>query len=134
MPDLRSPRPLDLTGYGDNQGKPAAKVLHAGDEFAGQPYLAIDENGFALVADAKKVLTLGPDFGINLSGLIHLAATPEQVSFAGGYWRINPLVLSGIPSTTPTPLPWLVPAVPRLLASSGDLSSVASGLTDKLTF
>ncbi len=40
---------------------------------------------------------------------------PGQISIAGGYWRLNPMLLSCVPSTTPTPIPVLIRSTPELL-------------------
>ena len=123
---IRSARPLDLEGLIE-QGL-RQKVIYAGAEPTGQPYLIVTEDGIALVDDESNVISLNPDFGINLSGRIALACMPEQISIGGGYWRINPLVLSCIPSTSATPVPWLNKAQPRLLQSKDSLSSALSGM------
>ena len=102
---IPSARPLDLEGLIE-QGL-RQKVIYAGAEPTGQPYLIVTEDGIALVGDESNVISLNPDFGINLSGRIALACMPEQISIGGGYWRINPLVLSCITSTSATPVPWL---------------------------
>jgi hypothetical protein len=99
------------------------KLLHAGDQFAGQPYLLISEDAIALVGDDKNVVNVNPDFGVQIGGKVSLSAMPDQVSFGGGYWRVNPTVLSCLPSTTPTPVPWLVKSVPELLRGADDATS-----------
>lgn len=124
---LRDGRPLDLTGQTDPTSL-TTKIIYAGTEAIGQPYLVVTEDGLALVGDKKKVVTVGSDFGLSLQGVMSLSAMPEQISFGGGYWRINPLVLSTVPSTTPTPVPWIVKSTPRLLAASGDITGAVSGL------
>jgi len=55
--------------------------------------------------------------------------TPDQISFGGGYWRFNPLLLACLPSTTPTPIPTLVKDTPNLLDGADGLSSVMDFLT-----
>lgn len=103
-------------------GGRALKVLFAGDEYEGQPYLIVTEDGVILVGDSTQVVNVSPDFGVMLSGKISLSAMPDQISIGGGYWRLNPLLLSCIPSTTPTPIPTLVKADPELLRAKSDIS------------
>ena len=79
---IRSARPLDLEGLIE-QGL-RQKVIYAGAEPTGQPYLIVTEDGIALVDDESNVISLNPDFGINLSGRIALACMPEQISIGGG--------------------------------------------------
>lgn len=124
--EINQPRELDLDGRAETKGELHPKVLHAGQQYNGQPYIYIDENGIQFYGDEKKVISLSSEFGIALSGLISFAAMPEQISFGGGYWRINPQVLSCVPSTTPTPVPWLVKAEPRLTKGSKDIASSVS--------
>ena len=123
---IRSARPIDLEGLVEAGLR--QKVLYAGSEPEGQPYLIVTEDGIALVGDESNVISINPDFGINLSGRIALAAMPDQISIGGGYWRINPLVLSCIPSTSATPVPWLQKAEPRILQSKDSLSSALGGM------
>lgn len=99
------------------------KATYAGDKWQGQPFTLVDENTITLSADKKVSVAISEEFGINISGKMSFSAMPDQISVGGGYWTINPLVTSNIPSTTPTPVPWLVPATPRLLKAKDDLSS-----------
>jgi len=69
-----------------------------------------------LVGSASKVLAISAKYGIGLQGALSLGANPDQISIAGGYWRINPLVLSTLPSTSVTPIPWLIKAIPSIIA------------------
>lgn len=48
---------------------------------------------------------------------------PDQISIGGGYWRLNPLLLSCVPSTTPTPVPVLVKSTPELLRHASAVAS-----------
>ena len=64
-----------------------------------------------------------------LSGQLSLSASPDQISFGGGYWRFNPLLLTCLPSTTPTPIPTLVKDTPNLFNGVTDLASSLSFLT-----
>ena len=80
-------------------------------------------------ADSSNVIRVDPDFGVMLSGQLSLSASPDQISFGGGYWRFNPLLLTCLPSTTPTPIPTLVKDTPNLLDGADALSSVMGFLT-----
>jgi hypothetical protein len=94
----------------------------------------VSEDGIQLVGNDKQVISVSDVFGIGLSGPISLSAMPDNVSFGGGYWRIDERVLSTLPSTSPTPIPWLKKATPKLLASSKDLKSIVSDLESGLGF
>jgi hypothetical protein len=123
---------LDLEKRGEWADNLAPKLIAAGYEVVsdemGQPYILVTEIGLQMVGDSKKVFSVSPEFGLNLQGPISLAAFPEQISIGGGYWRINPLVLTCVPSTTPTPIPWLVKSTPKLTQASGDIGGVVSFL------
>jgi hypothetical protein len=105
------------------------KAMYAGDFYDGQPTVAVTEDEVVLAGDANNVIRVDPQFGVLLSGKLSLSATPDQISFGGGYWRFNPLLLTCLPSTTPTPIPTLVKATPNLLEGSDTLSSCMSFLT-----
>lgn len=105
---------IDLEGFEDPTGM-TAKHLHAGDEFTGQAYVHLEEAALGLIADRKNLVSVDPDYGVLLAGNVSISAMPDHVSFAGGYFRLNPLVLSTVPSTTPTPIPMLVKSTPKLL-------------------
>ena len=131
--------PLDLEGQAEYSNANPPKIIYAGNSAQGdsssgigQPYVFVGEDYISVVADNDKALTVSPAYGTNVSGPFSMAAMPDQISIGGGYWRINPLVLSTLPSTTATPIPWLVRATPRLLegkdAMSSSLSSIESSL------
>jgi hypothetical protein len=113
----------------DNTYLKQPKTVHAGDFFDGQPVIAVTEDEIVLAGDANNVLRVDPDFGVLLSGQLSLSASPDQISFGGGYWRFNPLLLTCLPSTTPTPIPTLVKDSPTLLDGMDSLSSAMSFLT-----
>lgn len=123
---IRAARPLDLEGLIKSGLR--QKVIYAGSQPEGQPYVIITADGVALVGDESNVISLNPDYGVNLSGRIALACMPEQICIGGGYWRLNPLLLSCIPSTSATPVPLLNKAQPRILQSQSGLTSALSGM------
>lgn len=115
----------------DNKQDPKAlqpKVVYAGDVWEGQPYVAVLENGINLSASKTSGVALSDKFGVTLSGPISLSTMPDQIQIGGGYWSFNPLLLSCIPSTTPTPVPLLKKTVPRLLKAKDDISSIKQAI------
>ena len=66
------------------------KSLYAGDSYQGQPSVAVTEDEIILAGDSNNVIRVDPDFGVLLSGNLSLSAMPQQVSFGGGYYRLNP--------------------------------------------
>lgn len=99
------------------------KVLYAGDVYQGQPCLVVSQDEINLVGDSNNAIHLDPDFGVLLSGKLSLSALPDEISIGGGYWTLNPMLLSCVPSTTPTPIPVLVKTTPRLFQNSSAISS-----------
>lgn len=110
----------------DNKQDPTAlqpKVIYAGDVFEGQPYIAVQEDSINLTPSKTVGIAMSDKFGVTLSGPISFSTMPDQILLGGGYWGLNPLLLSCIPSTTPTPVPTLVKTTPRLLKAQDDISS-----------
>src|ERR1700720_2999102 len=106
----------------DNRQDPKAlqtKVTYAGDTLASQPYIAVTQDSIHVSAGVGKVngLTVSDQFGTTIGGKLSISMMPDQISIGGGYWRFNPLLLSCIPSTTPTPVPVFVKDTPNLLAA-----------------
>lgn len=106
------------------------KIMYAGDEWKKQPYVAVTEAGINVSAGESKTngIAVSEKFGTTIGGKISFSAMPDQISIGGGYWRLNPLLLSCIPSTTPTPVPTLVKATPRLLSAKPDVEASLSSL------
>lgn len=98
------------------------KVLYAGDEWEGQPYVAVEEDSIIISASKTSGIAMSDKFGVTIGGPISLSTMPDQIAMGGGYWRLNPLLLSCVPSTTPTPIPVLVKSTPRLLSAKDDVS------------
>jgi hypothetical protein len=139
MADVQQYRPLDLEAQTDYEGLSSPKLIYAGNiplgddsTGIGQPYFIVAEDYIAVVGSSSKVIGMSPKYGIGLQGPISLAANPDQISLSGGYWRINPLVLSTLPSTSATPIPWLVKATPAILQGSNDLASIVSSVESAL--
>jgi len=105
------------------------KVTYAGDVWEDQPYAAVTQDSILLSCSKEKgAMAMSEQFGITMTGPVSFSVMPDQITIGGGYWKLNPLLLSCIPSTTPTPIPTLVPTTPKLLISSDDLSSVRDNL------
>lgn len=109
-------------------GRLAPRALFAGDAYAGQPAVVVTEDEIVLAGSKSNVVRVDPEFGVSLSGKLSLAAMPDQISIGGGYWRLNPLLLTCIPSTTPTPVPVLVKSQPELLEGQDHLDGAESFL------
>jgi hypothetical protein len=85
------------------------KVLYAGDVYRSQPCIVVTQDEINIVGDTNNAIHLDPSFGITIAGdKLSLSALPDNISIGGGYWRLNPMLLSCVASTTPTPIPVLV--------------------------
>lgn len=104
------------------------KVTYAGDQWEGQPYVSVTEDGINIVAGKTTGIAMSEKFGTTIGGPLSFSMMPDQVSLGGGYWRLNPLLLSCVPSTTPTPIPTLVKDTPRLLKAKGDIEGATASL------
>jgi len=115
----------------ENQQDPKAlqpKVIYAGDVWEGQPYIAVQEEAINLTPSKTVGIAMSDKFGVTLSGPISFSTMPDQILMGGGYWGLNPLLLSCIPSTTPTPVPVLVKTTPRLLKAQSDISDARNAV------
>lgn len=107
------------------------KVIYAGDSYTDQPYIAVQGDTINVTASKTNAcIALSDKFGITLGGALSFSVMPDQISIGGGYWRFNPLLLSCLASTTPTPVPTFIKSTPRLLTASDDISSANSNLLD----
>ncbi len=97
-------------------------MLYAGDVYQNQPCVVVTEDEINIVGGPDSAIHVDPQFGILLSGKTSLSAMPDQISIGGGYWRLNPMLLSCVPSTTPTPIPVLVQSTPELFQNSAAVS------------
>jgi hypothetical protein len=121
-----TPYVFDKENFGGSAN--AMKIMFPGDVFDDQGYIAATDTGIFIAASKQQVLNITDKFGVHMTGVLSLSATPDQIYIAGGYWTLNPLLLTCIPSTSATPIPTLVASTPPLLASSDDLSSSLSDL------
>lgn len=102
-------------------------LLHAGKDATNRAFALFDDESFRVADPTGKVsFMLSKDLGMALQGPISLIASPEEIRVAG-LWKINPLVIAGLPSTVYTPVPWLRQSIPTSAAE------VIKGLTDIAT-
>ncbi len=106
----------------------APRLFQAGDEDAGQPYLLLTGQDIRMSAGGVNGLSIDEQFGTTLQGPLSLSEAPENISFCGGYWRLNPMVTTGVASSAATPVPLLVNAQPRLLEAKKEMGRVLGGM------
>ena len=103
-------------------------TLMAGDSYQGQPYLHLDTSSAELCAGRdgrpNAGLVLDERYGVALAGPISLFAQPDQISIAGGYWRLNPLLLATAGSSAALNVPVLVRAKPEAMSIQKDLGFI----------
>lgn len=78
------------------------------------------------MGNLKNGIVVDPEFGTLVQGKVSISESPENVSFSGGYWRMNPMLQASVGSMAAMPVPFLVPDTPNLLRDLGDLDDIAS--------
>lgn len=126
------PMVIDLECMGEQAQKKQPKVIYAGDAYEDQPVFVITEDFISLVGDPTDVIAVSQKYGITLSGRISLSCLPNQLSFGGGFWRLDPRHLSTLASTTPTPIPLLVKSKPLLFSGQEEVSDSLNWVGQKL--
>jgi hypothetical protein len=104
------------------------KSIYAGDVFGDQPSLTVTDDGIYIAGSKTSVISVTEKYGVQLTGNISFSANPQQIYLAGGYWTLNPLLLSCLPSSSATPIPTLIKSTPLILSSQSGLTSCLSNL------
>jgi hypothetical protein len=115
---------FDMDNEAGVQNQP--KSIYAGDIYGGQPSITTTDEGIFIAGSKTNVIQVTKEFGVHLTGDISLSANPNQIVIGGGYWSLNPLLLSCLPSTSATPIPVLVRTTPKLLNSKDSLDDCLS--------
>jgi len=96
--------------YKTRQGK--RLLLHAGREAANRAFAYFDADTIVLSDPTGNTgIMIAKDFGIGIQGPLSLLQNPEEIRVAS-LWKVNPLVISALPSTLYTPIPWLRRSIP----------------------
>ena len=107
-------------------------LMHAGAKWTGQPYVFLDDEGVEIAAGDSdrpdRGISVSHKFGTQITGPMSFAEMPENISFGCGYWRLNPLVLTCIGSSSAMPIPMLVYGSPRILSAAKDMTSIGAGI------
>lgn len=104
------------------------KLLHAGEDWTGQPYVYVDQNSVVVSGTPGQGIISDSDFGLTLTGPTAIFESLENIRFGGGYWTMNPTQLTCIGSSAATPVPLLVNSTPRILSSASTVSNSVSVL------
>ena len=108
------------------------RLLHSGDDWDGQPYVYIDDNGVEVSAGKSdrgdKGVSVTSEFGTQITGPMSFAEMPQSIAFGGGYWRMNPLLLTCIGSSAAMPMPVLIYSTPNILKAAKDMKGIVGGL------
>jgi hypothetical protein len=118
----------DLSGQSSDAVTKQPKVFFAGDQYDGQTVLAIQEDDISIFSNRTEGIAVSEKFGTLLTGRLQFAAMPHQMSFAGGYWKLDPRHLATLPSTTPTPIPLFVKSEPDLFSAQKVISKAIDTL------
>ncbi len=109
-------------------GTQIPKLIHAGTDWVGQPYVFIDDQSAAMYSKLGLGVLVDNVFGIALSGPTSFSESLENIHFGCGYWTLNPVQLSSVGSSAAVPVPTLVNDTPRLLSSAATVSNSVSNL------
>lgn len=105
-------------------------LIHPGEEADDRPGLHINQDTAVLYSpEGTRAVSVTREDGVSILGPLTIQTMPEQVRFAG-LWTVNPLVITSLPSTIYTPVPWLqqTPPKPSEAIVEG-LIQVASAIT-----
>lgn len=105
-------------------GKLSPKILQAGEQWNGQPYIAVTEDALILCGSLTHGLLTDSMYGTTITGPLSLSEMPEYMSIAGGLWRVNPAVLSAVGSSAAMNIPWLVHDDPELVKRRYDMAAL----------
>jgi len=96
--------------YNTRRGKKI--LIHAGREATNKAFAFFDDDTVVISDPTGNIsIQIAKDFGIGIQGPLSLLQNPEEIRVAG-LWKVNPLVISALPSTLYTPIPWLRRSVP----------------------
>lgn len=124
---------MDEKSVNWNDPEQPPKLIHAGDVYDGEPYIWVGRDRLVFCGGAgggsetlEEGITIDPEFGTHIQGRMSFSAMPQQISFGGGYYRLNPLHLACIGSSAALNIPWLVWDRPEMLKQEKDFRSLAS--------
>lgn len=106
-------------------------LLHPGELADFNPGLYMNSD-IAILYDSsgKNSVMVAETDGIGLAGPLSIQTTPEQWRVAG-LWKVNPLIMSSLPSTLYTPVPWMRQSFPKppqaLIDGIVSISSLLAG-------
>lgn len=87
-------------------------LLHAGKDATNKAFAFFDEDTIILADPTGQFgIAISKDFGTGIQGPLSLMMSPDEIRVAG-LWKVNPLVLTALPSTIYTPIPWLRQSIP----------------------
>jgi len=88
-------------------------LLHAGRDAANKAFAYFDDTTVVISDPTGNIsIQVAKDFGIGIQGPLSLLQNPEEIRVAS-LWKVNPLVITALPSTLYTPIPWLRRSIPK---------------------
>lgn len=107
-------------------------LIHPGKDATDVPVLHLNTDQMVMVnPEGDASVLISREDGVSIQGPLSVQTSPEQWRVAG-LWKVNPLTLSSLPSTTYTPVPWLRQAPPKppksLIEGIVSISSLLAGL------
>lgn len=106
--------------------QPTERIFKVAD-FEDAPHWKVSEEEVSIESSPTNGFISNRKSGNTIKGPLSIGATPQKIRVAG-MWRMNPLLLSGFPSTTVTPIPVLyfdIPAGKFVQRTSKDLMTLS---------
>lgn len=87
-------------------------LIHSGKDATDVPSIYVGEDSVAIDSPTGSNSIEISEMGTGFSGPMSIQATPEEIRF-GGFWKINPMTVTAVPSSVYTPTPWVVKSPPK---------------------
>lgn len=88
-------------------------LVHPGEDADNKPGLHINQDSTVIYSpEGTSTVSVNRDDGVVIGGPLSILTSPDQWRVAG-LWKVNPLIMSSLPSTIYTPVPWMRQSVPR---------------------
>jgi hypothetical protein len=107
-------------------------TMHPGKTAQDVPCLHLNSEQAVLSnPEGESSVMVSREDGTSIQGPLSIQTSPDQWRVAG-MWKVNPLIMSSLPSTTYTPVPWMRQAPPRtpqtLIDGIVSMSALIAGL------
>lgn len=108
-------------------------LIHPTDSAENVPGLFMDSGAAVLYSpEGTSSIMVSAEDGVSIMGPLAIQTTPEQIRIAG-LWKVNPMIMTSLPSTLYTPIPWMRQSFPKppksMIEGIVSISSLLAGLS-----